>query len=76
MSKRKKFELIDDSTDIYDPEYVEELLEDDEISAEEEAFMIGYNNQVKMKSRPLKKILSEEEAIIAAERNNCIVAFK
>ncbi len=44
MSKRKKFELIDDSTDIYDPEYVEELLEDDEISAEEEAFMIGYNN--------------------------------
>ena len=41
MSRRKKFELIEE--DIYDPEYVEELLEDDEISVEEEAFMIGYN---------------------------------
>lgn len=42
MAKRKKL-LYEDELDIYDPEYVEELLEDDEISAEEEAFMLGYN---------------------------------
>ncbi len=30
--------------DIYDDEYIEELLEDDEISAAEEGFMMGYNH--------------------------------
>ena len=42
MARKKKFEdgLL---YDIYNEEYVEELLEDDEISPEEEAFMIGYN---------------------------------
>ncbi len=29
--------------DVYDENYVEDLLEDDEISAEEEGFMVGYN---------------------------------
>lgn len=45
MAKRKRTYLVDESVDIdiYDPEYVEELLEDDQISAEEEAFMKGYN---------------------------------
>jgi hypothetical protein len=28
--------------DIYEQDYIEESLEDDEISAEEEGFMIGY----------------------------------
>ena len=46
MSKRKKsFEkdFLEEDLDIYDGEYVEELLEDDEISAAEEGFMRGYN---------------------------------
>jgi len=42
--KRLEDELI---YDIYDEDYVEELLEDDEISPEEEAFMIGYNEDSK-----------------------------
>ncbi|MEK6953244.1 MAG: hypothetical protein AABX29_09610 [Nanoarchaeota archaeon] len=43
--KKKKDYLIEDEDvyDIYDGNYVEELLEDDEISEQEEAFMIGYN---------------------------------
>ncbi len=45
MPKRKKLnqdeELI---CDIYDEQYMEELLEGDEISPEEEAFMLGYND--------------------------------
>ncbi|MBI2498786.1 hypothetical protein HYV88_00930 [Candidatus Woesearchaeota archaeon] len=44
---KAKFNLEDDSyideTDIYDQRYTEELLENDEISGEEEAFMNGYN---------------------------------
>ena len=28
--------------DIYEQDYIEEALEDDEISAEEEGFMLGY----------------------------------
>ncbi len=44
MPRRKKIlEEIED-VDIYDPEYVEELLEDDEISVAEEGFMRGYND--------------------------------
>ena len=43
MAKKKKILLVEEDLDIYDPEYVEELLEDDQISAEEEAFMMGYN---------------------------------
>ncbi len=44
MSKRKKIHLIEEEDfDIYDQDYVEELLEDDEISSEEQAFMRGYN---------------------------------
>ena len=42
MDKKKKFQW-DEDLDIYDADFVEELLEDDEISAEEEAFMTGYN---------------------------------
>lgn len=45
MSKRKKMLLREEDLDIYDPEYVEALLEDDEISVEEEGFMRGYNDQ-------------------------------
>lgn len=41
VMKRKEWE--DRDVDIYDEEFVEELLEDDEISPEEEGFMIGYN---------------------------------
>ena len=32
--------------DIYNLDFVEEMLEDDEISAEEAAFMIGYAGQM------------------------------
>ena len=41
----KKKKLWDEQAveDVYDEDFVEGLLEDDEISAEEEAFMIGYN---------------------------------
>ena len=42
MGKKKKIGYNED-IDIYDDEYVEELLEDDEISAEERGFMAGYN---------------------------------
>jgi len=44
--KKKKNNLIyevEDVYDIYDDYYVEELLEDDEITDKEEAFMVGYN---------------------------------
>lgn len=41
--KKKKNNLNHESEDIYDENYVEELLEDDEITEKEEAFMIGYN---------------------------------
>ena len=40
---RKKKLREEESYDIYDEEYMQELLEDDEISPEEEAFMQGYN---------------------------------
>jgi len=45
MQKKKKnnVEIVDEPCDIYDEEYVEELLEDDEITPEEEGFMVGYN---------------------------------
>ena len=44
MKKRKNYWAEDlESADIYDEEYVSELLEDDEISAAEEGFMRGYN---------------------------------
>jgi len=45
MTKNKKNKLPDEESeyDIYDEDYAEELLEDDEISPEEEAFMVGYN---------------------------------
>ncbi|MFH1591874.1 MAG: hypothetical protein ABIB47_00710 [Candidatus Woesearchaeota archaeon] len=43
MTKRKKSNQEELINDIYDEEYMEELLEDDEISPEEEAFMMGYN---------------------------------
>jgi len=42
MARRRKY-IEDYDVDIYDEAYVEELLEDDEISPEEEGFMIGYN---------------------------------
>ena len=48
MNKARKYrfetytEDISDYEDIYDPEEMEVLLEDDEISSEEEGFMIGY----------------------------------
>lgn len=42
--KKKKNSLVYEDEDIYDENYVEELLEDDEISEQEEAFMIGYND--------------------------------
>ena len=42
--KRKKMPWNEKTTeDVYDEDYVEDLLEDDEISAEEEGFMVGYN---------------------------------
>ncbi len=42
--KKKKDQLeYEEDYDIYDEDYVEELLEDDEISDREEAFMNGYN---------------------------------
>lgn len=44
--KKKKNQLEyeeEQDYDIYDGVYVEELLEDDEISDREEAFMNGYN---------------------------------
>ena len=40
--KRKKNLIIDDDNDIYTAEGTEDLVEDDEISAEEEGFMRGY----------------------------------
>ena len=43
MNRKKKIHLIEEDLDIYDQDYVEELLEDDEISSEEQAFMRGYN---------------------------------
>ena len=43
MSKRKTRYYEEVLEDIYDEEYVEELLEDDEITPEEEGFMLGYN---------------------------------
>ena len=43
MTKKKKVEFEEELSDIYYNEYVEELLEDDEITPEEEAFMLGYN---------------------------------
>jgi len=43
MTKKKKIELEEELSDIYYDEYVEELLEHDEITPEEEAFMLGYN---------------------------------
>ena len=43
MKKKKDYFVNEDDYDIYDTDYVEELLEDDEISGEEEAFMSGYN---------------------------------
>ena len=45
MDKKKKWNLFDEENwDIYDEEYIEELLDGDEISSEEQAFMRGYNN--------------------------------
>ena len=35
-------EKYEDEEDFYNVEYLEEAVEDDEISAEEEGFMIGY----------------------------------
>ena len=46
MSKKKKYGWKEADEDIYDEEYVAELLEDDEISAEEQAFMNGYNQAI------------------------------
>ncbi len=44
MKKRKNYWAEDlESEDVYDEEYINELLEDDEISVEEEGFMRGYN---------------------------------
>lgn len=40
--EKKNKLFYEEDHDIYDDEYIEELLEDDEISPEEEAFMIGY----------------------------------
>lgn len=37
---KEKFE--DDEEDFYNVEYLEEYVEDDEINAQEEGFMIGY----------------------------------
>lgn len=48
MAKKKKNMTWDEDTDIYNQEYVEKLLEDDEISAEEEGFMMGYNSTEKI----------------------------
>lgn len=41
MAKRRN--ESEELEDIYDDDYIEELLEDDEISPEEEGFMLGYN---------------------------------
>ncbi|MEK6826559.1 MAG: hypothetical protein AABX90_02940 [Nanoarchaeota archaeon] len=41
--KKRSIENEDLIYDVYDEGYMEELLEDDEISPEEEAFMMGYN---------------------------------
>ncbi len=41
--KKRSVESEDLIYDVYDEGYMEELLEDDEISPEEEAFMMGYN---------------------------------
>ena len=35
-------EKYEDEEDVYNAEYLEEAVEDDEINAEEEGFMIGY----------------------------------
>lgn len=44
MPKKKKLRYQDEvADDIYDDNYIEELLEDDEISPEEQGFMMGYN---------------------------------
>lgn len=37
----------DFGSDIYESETVEQLLEDDELSPEEEAFMMGYDSDMK-----------------------------
>ncbi|MBI1972821.1 hypothetical protein HYS50_02345 [Candidatus Woesearchaeota archaeon] len=42
QEKDELFEGYDDSDDIYNEDEIELLLEDDEISEEEEAFMMGY----------------------------------
>lgn len=38
-----KLEVFNLDDEIYDLEYAEELLDDDEISAEEQAFMMGHD---------------------------------
>ena len=43
MRKKNKI-LREEDIDVYNEDYVEELLEDDEISAEERGFMVGYNS--------------------------------
>jgi hypothetical protein len=42
ISLQKRINYNYDDMDFYEQNYIEEALEDDEISSEEQAFMVGY----------------------------------
>ena len=46
--------------DPYDSDKVEEMLEDDELTAGEAGFMEGFNEAQKIKPKSMKKILADK----------------
>lgn len=59
MQKKKKTET-EMHEDPYDSDDVEEMLEDDEMEADEAGFMEGYNEKQSIKPKKTKRIINEK----------------